>query len=144
METIQVNIYDFNELSEKAKLKALTDYQCEAEYYWGYDSLTSLKEFMKEVGVNMTDYDIDWLNPGRSRVYYEGTPHGQFIKEDLTGFCMDYPLTNTWNKTKSIGACIDAFLKDCANDYEYQLSEDGYNEHCNGNEIKFYEDGTIY
>jgi hypothetical protein len=141
---METKIYSFNELSDKAKLRALTDYQSDAEYYWGYDALTSLKEFMNEVGVNLISYDIDWLNPWRSHVHYEGKPHGQFIKEDLTGFCMDYPLTNTWNKTKSISACIDAFLKDCANDYEYQLSEDGYNEHCNGNEIKFYEDGRIF
>ena len=142
MKTIEINAYEYSELSEKAKLKALTDYQSDCEYTWSREALDSLDKFMTAVGVEMTDYQLDWLCPSRSNVRYEGTPHGQFIKESLTGVFSDYALTTTWNKTKSIELAVRAFLEDICNDYEHQLSEEGFIEYCEGNEVNFDEDGN--
>lgn len=142
MKTISINAYEYSELSDKAKLKALTDYQSDCEYYWSYDAIKSLEAFMTAVGVKMTDYQLDWLCPSRSKVRYEGTPHGDSIKEELTGAFSDYPLTITWNKTKSIELAVQAFLGDICKDYEYQLSEEGFIEYCEGNEIEFDEYGN--
>ena len=142
MKTIEINAYEYSELSDKAKLKALTDYQSDCEYDWSYDAIKSLEAFMTAVGVEMTDYQLDWLCPSRSNVRYEGTPHGQFIKESLTGVFSDYALTTTWNKTKSIELAVRAFLEDICNDYEHQLSEEGFIEYCEGNEVNFDEDGN--
>lgn len=142
MKTIEINAYEYSELSDKAKLKALTDYQSDCEYSWSYDAIKSLEAFMTAVGVTMTDYQLDWLCPSRSNVRYEGTPHGQFIKESLTGVFSDYALTTTWNKTRSIEDAVEAFLSDICNDYEYQLSEEGFIEYCEGNEMTFDENGN--
>ena len=142
MKTIEINAYEYNELSDKAKLKALTDYQSDCEYSWSREAIDSLDKFMTAVGVEMTDYQLDWLCPSRSNVRYEGTPHGQFIKESLTGVFSDYALTTTWNKTKSIELAVRAFLEDICNDYEHQLSEEGFIEYCEGNEVNFDEDGN--
>lgn len=142
MKTIEVNVYTYEELSDKAKLRALTDYQSDCEYSWSYDAINSLKAFMDAVGVRMTDYQLDWLCPSRSSVRYEGAPHGKFIKESLTGVFSDYALTTTWNKTRSIEDAVQAFLFDICNDYEHQLSEDGLIEYCEGNEIFFDENGN--
>ena len=143
MKTIEVNVYTYEELSDKAKLRALTDYQSDCEYSWSYDAINSLKAFMDAVGVRMTDYQLDWLCPSRSKVLYEGNPHGESIKEELTGAFSDYPLTTTWNKTKSIELAVRAFLDDICNDYEHQLSEDGFTDYCFANEITFDEDGNV-
>jgi hypothetical protein len=142
MKTISINAYEYSELSDKAKLKALIDYQSDCEYSWSREAIDSLDKFMTAVGVEMTDYQLDWLCPSRSNVRYEGTPHGQFIKESLTGVFSDYALTTTWNKTKSIELAVRAFLDDICNDYEYQLSEEGFIESCEGNEVNFDEDGN--
>ena len=142
MKTISINSYEYSELSDKAKLKALIDYQSDCEYSWSREAIDSLDKFMTAVGVEMTDYQLDWLCPSRSNVRYEGTPHGQFIKESLTGVFSDYALTTTWNKTKSIELAVRAFLEDICNDYEHQLSEEGFIEYCEGNEVNFDEDGN--
>ena len=142
MKTISINAYEYSELSDKAKLKALIDYQSDCEYSWSREAIDSLYKFMTAVGVEMTDYQLDWLCPSRSNVRYEGTPHGQFIKESLTGVFSDYALTTTWNKTKSIELAVRAFLEDICNDYEHQLSEEVFIEYCEGNEVNFDEDGN--
>jgi hypothetical protein len=141
MKTIEINAYEYSELSDKAKLKALIDYQSDCEYSWSREAIDSLDKFMTAVGVEMTDYQLEWLCPSRSNVRYEGTPHGESIKEELTGAFSDYPLTITWNKTKSIELAVEAFLYDICNDYEHQLSEDGFTDYCFANEIFFDEDG---
>lgn len=143
MKTIEVTIYQFSELTEQAKVRALMNYQSECEYDWAYDAIQSLKAFMNAVGVDMYNYDIDWLAPNRSKVYYNGTPHSKFIKEELTGVFSDYSLTKTWNKTKSIELSVSQFLKECADDYEHQLSEEGYAELCELNDYWFDENGNL-
>lgn len=142
MKTISINAYEYSELSDKAKLKALIDYQSDCEYSWSYDAIKSLEAFMDAVGVKMTRYDIDWLNTLTSKVLYEGNPHSDSIKEELTGAFSDYHLTITWNKTKSIELAVRAFLEYICKDYEYQLSEDGFIEYCEGNGITFDENGN--
>jgi hypothetical protein len=143
MKTIEVNIYQFSELSEQAKVRALSNYQSDCEYDWSYDAIQSLKAFMDAVGVKLSGYQIDWLCPSRSKVRYDGTPHSKFIKEELTGVFSDYSLTKTWNKTKSIEFAVSEFLKDCADDYEYQLSEENYAELCESNDYWFDENGNL-
>ena len=144
MTTIELTLYNYSELSEKAKLTALIDYQCEAEYFYGYDALEGLKRFMIAVGVDMYNYDIDWLAPKRSKVYYEGEPTADSVDESKFGYFAGITLAETFNKTKSIEQAVQAFFKDCADDYEYQLSEEGFAEHCDANDFLFYENGKLF
>ena len=142
MKTIEVTLHRYDELSDKAKLKALIDYQSDCEYSWSREAIDSLDRFMTAVGVEMTDYQLDWLCPSRSNVRYEGTPHGESIKEELTGVFSDYALTTTWNKTRSIEDAVEAFLSEMCKDYEYQLSEENYAEMCETIDLWFDEDGN--
>jgi hypothetical protein len=144
MKTLEITLYSFNELTEQAKEKALTNYQCETGYLWEHEAFDSLEAFFNAIGVKLTDYSIDWSNPNQSFIKYEGTPNGQFIKHDLTGVCFDYPLSTTWNKTKDIDQSVWALLCECKSDYEYFLSEQAYTEHCEANEIYFDEQGNIF
>lgn len=144
MTTIELTLYNYSELSEKAKLTALIDYQCEAEYFYGYDAMEGLKRFMIAVGVDMYNYDIDWLAPHRSKVYYEGEPTTDSVDESKFGYFAGITLAETFNKTKSIEQAVQAFFKDCADDYEYQLSEEGFAEHCDANDFLFYENGKLF
>lgn len=142
MRTIEVNLYTYDELSDKAKLNALIDYQCDAEYDWGYDALKSLEQFMVAVGVDMYNYDIDWLAPHRSKVYYEGEPTTELLTDkSLWSYCAGADLAETFNETKSIELSVEKFLKNCADDYEYQLSEEGFEGYALANELWFDENG---
>jgi hypothetical protein len=38
----------------------------------------------------------------------------------------------------------ESWYDDCKTDYEYQLSEEGYSEHCEANDYDFTEDGEMY
>ena len=144
MKTIEITLFSFNELSEKAKEKALTIYQKETEYFWGNEAIESMKAFFDELGVFIINYQIDWYCPNNSWVRYEGKPIGKFIKQELTGTCFDYSLTITWNKTKDIEECLRAFFEDCQTDFEYLLSQEYFAEHCEANQIYFDEEGNQF
>ena len=144
MKTIEITLFSYNELSEKAKEKALLNYQINLEYYGAYEVLDSLKAFFEEIGVRLQNYSIDWYCPNNSWIKYEGKPEGRFIKHNLTGVYFDYPLTITWNKTRDIEQSISALLVECANEYENQLSEETFIEYCEENEIYFDEKGNQF
>ena len=151
MKTIEIKLYQFNELSEEAKKRAI-DFVRESrwEYDWGGDAILSLESFLSALGTYALNYDIDWHNPYKSFVKVD---HSEIDLDfefgpdyHLTGYCMDYPLMETWDKTKDIDQAIEAWLKDCANDYEYQISDEGIAEFAINNEYDFneYGYGKIY
>lgn len=141
MKQVTTNLYSFAELSEKAQEKALDEWRNSVEYFWGNDALASLEAFAEAVGIKIVNYGIDWLFPSQSYVRWEGTPCTRYIKEDLTGYCADFSLTRTFNKTKDVDLAIDSWLAECAKDYDYQLSAECFAEHAEANEYLFTEDG---
>lgn len=59
---IIVNVYQYAELSEKAKEKARDWYRSGDEYHWADDELASLKAFAEHFGAKLAKYEIDWGN----------------------------------------------------------------------------------
>jgi hypothetical protein len=143
MKTIEVKCYEFDELSDQAKENALSNYQMNTEYNWGDDAINSLKSFFNEIGLTIKDYSIDWLNPSHSEIEWDGKHNGRFIKKYFTGYGYDYTLSKSWNKNRDIGDAVWEFLIDCKDDYEYELSEEGYKELCDANEYYFDENGNL-
>ena len=143
MKTIEVTIYQFSELTEQAKVRALMNYQSDCEYAWSHEAINSLKAFCGAIGITLTHYDIDWLCPANTSIKTKGTPTNQDIPEDLTGVFSDYPLTKNWNYSKSVRYSIECFLKEICDDYEHQLSEENYAEHCNANDYWFDKNGNL-
>jgi hypothetical protein len=143
MKTIEVKCYEFDELSDQAKENALNKYQMNTRYDWGDDAINSLKSFFNEIGLTIKDYSIDWLSPDYSQIEWDGKHNGRFIKENFTGYSSDYTLSKSWNKNRDIRDAVWEFLIDCKNDYEYQLSEEGYKELCDANEYYFDENGNL-
>jgi hypothetical protein len=142
MRTIETTIYEYSELSEKAKENVKTILM--SEYFWANEAIESLRAFASEIDISLSDYEIDWSNScSRSYVKWIGTPHSRFIKQDLTGVFSDHGLTSTWNKTRDVDECINAWLKDCWADYEHQQSEEYVLEHCNANHYEFTEEGKL-
>lgn len=145
MRIIETKVYTFDELSDQAKEKAIDKLRemLSYEYFWANDALASLKAFADEIGIHITDYSIDWGCSGRSYIKYSGNHNGRFIKKDLTGYCMDYPLINEWNKTRDIDSAISSWLNDCEQDYLYQSSDEYVIDYIHSNQYEFTEDGEI-
>lgn len=141
MRTIEVNVFTYNELSEDAKQNARD--QLVSEYLWQHEAINSLKAFADEIGITIENYTIYWWYPSKSYIGWIGTPSTKYIKEDLTGYCMDYPLTKTFNKTKDVDEAINAWLEDCCNDFDHQQTDEYMIEHCEANGYEFDEQGNL-
>ena len=141
MRTKTINCYTFDELSDEAKDNV--KYTLCAEYVWMHDAIKSLRAFAYEIGIVITDYSIDAGCSAGSYILWEGTPHSRFIPQDLTGYCMDYSLTKTWNNTRDIDECFEELLSDIQKDYEYQWEDEYVIEMCEENEYEFDEQGNL-
>lgn len=141
MKTIEINVYEYNELSEKAQIRALIDYQADKEYSLSYPSIRSLEAFMDAVGVRMISYDIDWLMPNLCKVIYKGTPNNNDIEMHFTNSFTDEVISDNWNDCKSIERTLKFFFEDASLGYEYELSEEYFVNYCCDNKILFYESG---
>lgn len=74
MQTIQINLYTFDELNEEAQEKAIEDWRrisAEGGYVWSGEALDTLKAGIKHFDGILNSYDIDWYTPGRSKVEFE-------------------------------------------------------------------------
>ena len=143
MRTIEVSVYRYDELNDKAQ-ENVKHTLC-TEYLDSYDAIETLKKFADEIGIKIFDYSIDWANANRSYVKWEKTHyyHTMFIKEDLYGTWMDYPLTKTWNKTKDVEECILEFLSEIEKDYWNQFEEEYVTDMCDANDYEFTEQGEL-
>ena len=143
MRTIEVSVYRYDELNDKAQ-ENVKHTLC-TEYLESYDAIETLKKFADEIGIKIFDYSIDWANANRSYVKWEKTHyyHTMFIKEDLYGTWMDYPLTKTWNKTKDVEECILEFLSEIEKDYWNQFEEEYVTDMCDANDYEFTEQGEL-
>lgn len=141
MRTIEVKVYKFDELSDNAKENAKR--QLLSEYFWADAALESLKAFAREIGIEITNYSVDWDCVSRSSVFWRGKPTTRFIKEDLTGYCMDYELTKTFNKTHDVDDAIGEWLSACCKDYEYQFTDAYAADHFEANGYEFDEHGNL-
>jgi hypothetical protein len=145
---IKVDVYRFDELSEVAKEYVIANSSLVEEYFWAEDCIGSLLAWAKEIGLEITDYSIDWGNLSRCTIKYNDKyvdfDYNFDLNKSLTGYCMDDTLMNPWNETKDIDECIDAFLKACNSDFEYQSTEDYASFFFEANDYEFTEDGKVF
>ena len=143
MRTIEVSVYRYDELNDKAQ-ENVKHTLC-TEYLDSYDAIETFKKFADEIGIKIFDYSIDWANANRSYVKWEKTHyhHTMFIKEDLYGSWLDYPLTKTWNKTKDVEECISEFLSEIEKDYWSQFEDEYVTDMCDANDYEFTVQGEL-
>jgi hypothetical protein len=143
-----INIYSFDDLSKEAKENALRYERENQHYFWDYEAIKSVEAFAQLIGVKITNYNIDWLNPNASYFKCDDTNINKDlyinIETELTGFFTDYEIIRAWNETKSINQTLDKFLWSCCADYEEQLTDDSIEDYLIANDCEFLEDGTIY
>lgn len=62
MRTIELKVYKFSELSEKAKDKAMQDFASTEGFVWAEDYKLSLDRLAKHFGGAMVDYNLDFFS----------------------------------------------------------------------------------
>jgi len=144
MRIIETEVYEFHELSEQAKENAKIELV--SEYFWSEEAIASLYAFAEEIGIKITNYSIDWDNYANSSIDWEwivDEHKNDLSVEELTGYIMDYPLIETWNRDKDVDYAIYSWLYNCHQDYIFQFTDEYMIDHCASNEYEFTKEGTL-
>lgn len=163
MRTVEVKVYKFAELSPKARDNARIaldqGFTSEDE---AKNSITALAEHFSG---RVTDWSIDWTGCERSRMEFsmpddlstaeirrrlKELPKGEC---KLTGWCWDESCTDGFRAalrggerdlTRLMEAAFAALLKDCVAEYESRQTDEYLTEHCEAQEIEFWDDGSVF
>ena len=158
MRTDTIEIYSFNELSDKAKENARNWWRSHCDFHWTDESQDSINTFCSHFGIKLTQFSVSpYQTPDYNAEYFNSHFRGlklrDFDRDYMpTGYWLDYPLWSTfYDQFKSTGCAKKAF--DAAlwqgflgwrNDMESQLSDEYIDEHLMLNEYEFTENGKIY
>ncbi len=171
--TIETQVYKYSELSDEAKQKAHERHTQHEQYAWADEALDSIKALAVHFNGTLSDYNIDWLECGRSSLTFNmpddmtqkeigarlkalgtynrktGKGHGEC---KLTGYCHDESAIDgfriAWHPgerdlAKLMRQAGESWLQACREDFEYQLSEESFAENCDANGYEFTEDGKM-
>lgn len=157
MRTIETTIYTFDELSDKAKERAIEKQRYYVEYPWTKDCIDSLNAFCDEFSVRVTDYTLSdcyrsSISTDATTRHFRGVKLSSFDREAMpTGFCFDCDLRYTFHdEFKRTGdahhafeIAIEAFLSSVRKDIEWHSSDEALTEFMQINDYEFTEEGEI-
>lgn len=173
MRVIETKVYTFDELSDKAKEKALQWWYESFEYPWGDEAIETIKAFVALFHGKVKDYSIDYQNANQSTVDIQwpddcledmfGLRAYKWIVNNkipvsgdcpLTGMCFDKNaldpvrdfLKNPKGKTirEIVEDGIHNVLKCVEDDFEYQAFGEGAIESISANGYTFTENGKRF
>jgi hypothetical protein len=158
MKTVELTIYKFEELNDKAKDRAREWYRNGHDFFWCDESIDSIKTFCNHFGVRLTNWSIGAHSPYSYDVdcppsIFRGLKLKDVDRNAMpTGYCLDCALWFTFYDTfkatgcasKAFEAAIDQAFKDWRADMESQLEDEYIDEHLTANDYDFTEDGTIF
>lgn len=136
----------------KSLKKVAEHFNCSLERY----SIDWTESYRNEIS-----FDCNYIEFSAKDLKTQILSMGTFDKKTLkglgdckfTGYCADESACDGIRKAYFNGerdlkellmAGYESWYKDCQTDYEYQLSEEGYSEHCEANDYDFTEDGEQY
>lgn len=157
MRTIETTIYRFDELSDKAKERAIENMRRITEYPWFSECLDSLRAFCDEFSVRVTDYTLSdcyraSISTDSTSRNFRGVKLSSFDREAMpTGFCFDCDLRYTFhdefkrtgNAYHAFETSIEAFLCSVKRDIEWSFSDEAITENIEANGYEFTEGGEI-
>jgi hypothetical protein len=158
MRTVEIEVYQYSELSEMSKQSA-RDWYCEGlDYCWWNDAIKSVKDFCALFNVSVKDYSVgafiySWIETDASNEHFRGWDKKRInaLKDkEITGYCLDFTLTDALIKMYALNGdaksaflyAIDCAVKDIVSDWEYQYSEEAVSEMMEANHYEFDEDGN--
>ena len=160
MRIVTVNVYQFDELSAKAQLKAYDWVKNNIHdlYSWHDEAQQSLKAFCDKFGVTLQNYRVSpWgridYETNANNGHFRGVRLSHINREEmLTGYCLDCDLMYAFHdKFKSTGDALRAFnhaldagFDAWRSDWEYVYSNEGIADFLRANEYEFTAGGNIW
>lgn len=158
MQTVEIEIFTFSELSETAKQKAREWFRDGDVYGWHSENRDSIQKFCDRYGAGLRDWQIA---PFENIHYQLEMPPGLFRglklrdinRDDMpTGYFLDSVLYGTffdeWKRTSDPRAAFDAAIhagfKAWRDDWEHSLSDEAIDETIEVNEYTFTANGKFF
>lgn len=159
METVQIDVFTFDELSEEAKEKAREWWRNDCDpLAWNDESRGSIEAFCDHFGVKLKEWEVC---PYSSPIYstdaenrhFRGIRLSQIDRDAMpTGYCLDATLWMTFydhfKKTGDAKGAFDAALweafKAWRDDMEWQLSDECVDDCLIANGYRFLESGEFW
>ena len=159
MRTIAINLYQFGELSDEAKGKALQELYNIAEYDLHSENRQTLKAIEKAFKLERFDWEYDVYSSRYSFIiphdFKQGLSKKAVNRLFTTRLNDGFWLTESFKSTfmavfkkhgdikAALDRAIDETLKQCSKDMECYFSEESLAEHATINEYEFSEDGSL-
>lgn len=159
MEVIEVTIYTFDELDDKAKEKARTWYRDGLDYPWFSESIDSIRAFVKHFGAELKDWQIgsgsgrDYITTNATNENFRGIKLKDIDKDYMpTGYCLDADLWHefyrvfekTGDAKYSFEQALAEAISGIQRDIDYQYSDECVDDSIRVNDYKFTEEGGIW
>lgn len=154
MKTIEIELYQFNELNEESKQKAVENlYDLNVDHDWWQDTY----EDAKSINLKITGFDLDrGQQHCTGKVIYSAMDTAKLIIENHGEICDTHILAKSFIKEcKKYDEIEDLeldFENDLLNEYanllqnehDYLISEEAIIESIESNEYDFTVDGKLY
>ena len=158
MQTVEIQIYTFEELSDKAKDKARDWFKSGMEYPWYSESIDSIRGFVGYFGAELKDWSIgsgcghDFIKTNASNEHFRGKKLSEFSLGCHDGWWLDGVIWDEFYKQfKRTGDAKYAFEQalECAlsaivRDIDYHYSDECVDDTLTLNEYQFTADGRIF
>ena len=157
MKTIELTVYQFDELDDAAKQRARDWYIEGMEYPWFNEGLDSIRAFCGHFGIELKDWSIGdcrgcFIKTDAEPRHFRGfglKDAELLTKKELTGYCLDCDLANefysVFKKTGDAKYAFDQAMEEgllsIQRDIRYFYSDESVDENIVINEYEFDEFG---
>ena len=157
MRVIEQTIYQFDELSDKAKETARESFR-DLEYGWLVESRQSIEAFCAAFNVSLLDYSVGAHYPfcyktDASNANFRGKKLSQFNRDYMpTGYCLDNTIwmafydefRTTGDAKYAFNEALYAGFMSWREDMEYQTTDEYIDDYILENGYEFYENGKLF
>jgi hypothetical protein len=146
MRTIEVRLYQFDELSEQAKKNVIeANYDINVDHYW-WDFTY---EDSEEIGIKITEFDL-YHRTINGKLLLDPAEVKKLVVKNHGKQCGTYQYAMSWDMRHEIDqdeflrGMLREYLKMLQENYDYYTSEEAIIETIRANEYEFTEDGEMY
>jgi hypothetical protein len=157
MKTVEITVYSFDELDERAKERARDWYRSASDYPWYAEAKDSLTAFCDHFGVTVKDYSYGdssgYVTTDAANEHFRGVKLSEQDRNTMpTGLWLDCELfmhfydefKNTGNAKGAFEDALYNFTRAVRNDVEFYFSDECIDENIQANEYQFTKNGTIF
>lgn len=155
MQKIEIQVFRFDELADKAKEKARADFRATWEYPWFNENMASLKAFVGFFGGHVLTWSLGdfhgFVKTDLESSSFEGLSKVNLSRDHMpTGYIADSYLWEEFYDTFHLGGyeafqmAIEAFIRFVARDVEDFYTDESIDDTLIMNEYDYLPDGSVF